>query len=39
MVDFLSDALNAVKVAELKGKSTCTVPKSKLVTAVLNSLK
>ncbi len=39
MVDFLSDALNAVKVAELKGKSACTAPKSKLVVAVLTCLK
>ncbi|MFH1247023.1 MAG: 30S ribosomal protein S8, partial [Candidatus Micrarchaeota archaeon] len=39
MVDFLSDALNSIKVAELKGKSTCTAPNSKLVVAVLTCLK
>ena len=39
MVDLLSDSLNSVKVAELKGKSTCTAPNSKLVLAVLTLLK
>ncbi len=39
MADLLSDALNAVKVAELKGKSGCTMRSSKLVSAVLSCLK
>ena len=39
MADLLSDALNAIKVAELKGKTTCIVPNSKLVYAVLTALK
>ena len=38
-MDLLSDALNAVKVAELKGKSACTMRNSKLVNAVLSCLK
>ncbi|MDP3742682.1 MAG: 30S ribosomal protein S8 [Candidatus Micrarchaeota archaeon] len=38
-MDLLSDALNAVKVAELKGKSVCTMRNSKLVSAVLSCLK
>ncbi len=39
MVDLLSNALNTVKVAELKGKATCTAPSSNLVYSVLNCLK
>ncbi len=39
MVDLLSDALNSIKVAELKGKTTCSVPNSKLIYAVLSTLK
>ena len=39
MVDLLSDALNAIKVAEIKGKTRCTVVNSKLAYAVLSTLK
>ncbi len=38
MVDLLSNALNAVKVAELNGKKLCSVPNSKLIRAVFNAL-
>lgn len=39
MADLLSNALNAIKVAESKGKLTCTVPGSKLVREVLRVMK
>ncbi len=39
MVDLLSNALNAIKVAEHKGKNTCSVANSKLVHAVLSTLQ
>ena len=39
MVDLLANALNSIKVAEGKGQRTCDVPSSKLIHAVLLTLK
>ncbi|MFH0713004.1 MAG: 30S ribosomal protein S8 [Candidatus Micrarchaeota archaeon] len=38
-IDLLSNALNAVKVAELKGKTTCGAKNTKLIRAVFNTLR
>ncbi len=39
MVDVLADALNKIKVCESKGKYECSVPSTKLVRAVLDTMK
>lgn len=38
-MDLLSNALNAIKVGESKGKTSCTVRGSKLIKSVLQVLK